>query len=304
MLRTALDAVHAVGAATARFHLLSPEESKKVLGKHQALDDALKANREALVSVAPTLDERAAKSLASPFERTTARSVVAESLKYSDPNLAAAERSTAQAYVYAYNGVSTPAANLQAHQALADFKAWLLRKIDECPPTGQCCLEAEINAIQIPAGEDVTEETYRAVEKLVRAFIRYLLDCICSALLPPCPTCEDPAVKLACVQIDDCTVCQICNLERTFLLTEHNLRYWIPLLHGFGEALERLCCEFADRFSIRCRQPSIAREELPAQHLALKKQSAVLQDRQPGRGPRGLERAVSEPGASHRTRAR
>ena len=131
---------------------------------------------------------------------------------------------------------------------MADFKAWLLRKIDECPPTGQCCLEAEINAIQIPTGEEITEETYRAVEKLVRAFIRYLLDCICSALLPPCPTCEDPAVKLACVQIDDCNVCQICNLERTFLLTEHNLRYWIPLLHGFGEALERLCCEFADRF--------------------------------------------------------
>ena len=44
MLRTALDEVHAVGAATARFHLLSPEEARKVLGKHQALDGALKAN--------------------------------------------------------------------------------------------------------------------------------------------------------------------------------------------------------------------------------------------------------------------
>ena len=172
--------------------------------------------------------------------------------------------------------MSTPAANLQAHQALADFKAWLLRKIDECPPTGECCLEGEITAIQIPAGEDITEETYRAAEKLVRAFIRYLLDCICSALLPPCPTCEDPGVKLACVQIDDCTVCQICNLERTFLLTEHSLRYWIPLLHSFGEALERLCCECADRFSLRSRQSSIAREELPAKHIALKKQSAFF----------------------------
>jgi hypothetical protein len=276
ILRTTLDVVHAVGSATARFHLLSPEESKKVLGKHQALEGALKANRDSLVGAAPMLEERAAKGLASPFERITARSVLAESMKYSDPNLAAAERSTAQAYVYAYNGVSTPAANLQAHQAMADFKAWLLRKIHECPPAGQCCLEGEIAVIQIPAGEDVTEETYRAAEKLVRAFIRYLLDCICSALLPPCPTCEDPGVKLACVQVDDCTVCQICNLERTFLLTEHSLRYWIPLLHGFGEALERLCCEFADRFTLRSRQSLIASEDLPAKHLALKQQNAFF----------------------------
>jgi hypothetical protein len=83
-------------------------------------------------------------------------------------------------------------------------------------------------------------------------------------------------VKLACLQIDDCNVCEICNLERTFLLTEHNLRYWIPLLHSFGEALERLCCEFADRFKLRYRQPSSLREELPQQHLELKKQTAFF----------------------------
>jgi hypothetical protein len=276
MLRTALDELHAVGAATARFYVLSPGERKKVLGNHTKLDSALKANRDALGKLSQTLEEHAAKSLASPFERTTARSVLAESLKYSDPDLAAAERNTAQAYVYAYDGVSTPEANNQAHQTLADFKAWLLRKIDECPPTGQCCLEAEVNQIQIPSGEEATEETYRAAERLVRALIRYLLDCICAALLPPCPTCEDPAVKLACVQIHDCNVCEICNLERTFLLTEHNLRYWIPLLHAFGEALERLCCEFADRFRIRFCPPSVVREELPAQHIALKKQRAFF----------------------------
>jgi hypothetical protein len=276
MLRTALDEVHAVGAATARFNLLSQEDRAKVLQKHQKLEEALDANRAALEEFAPVLDDQAGKLLASPFERTMAHSVIAESQKYLNPNLAEAERKTQAAYVYAYNGVSTPAANNEAHEALANFKAWLLRKIDECPPTGQCCLEAEIDAIQIPTGEQTTEETYRALEKLARAFIRYLLDCICAALLPPCPSCEDPAVKLACVQIDDCNVCQICNLERTFLLTEHNLRYWIPLLHAFGEALERLCCEFADRFKIRIRPPSNIREELPAQHVALKQQTAFF----------------------------
>jgi hypothetical protein len=276
MLRTALDEVHAVGAATARFNLLSQEDRAKMLEKHQGLEEALDANLNALEKFAPVLDEQAGKLLASPFERTMAHSVIAETQKYSNPNLAEAERKTQAAYVYAYNGVYTPAANNQVHEVLANFKAWLLRKIDECPPTGECCLEAEINAIQIPTGEQITEETYRAIVKLARAFIRYLLDCICAALLPPCPTCEDPAVKLACVQIDDCNVCQICNLERTFLLTEHNLRYWIPLLHAFGEALERLCCEFADRFKIRFRPPSNFREELPAEHVALKKQTAFF----------------------------
>ena len=276
MLRTALDEVHAVGAATARFNLLSREDRAKVLEKHQDLETAMAANRDALESISPMLDDQAGKLLASPFERTMAHSIIAETRKYSNPDLAEAERKTQQAYVYAYNGVATPAANRQAHEALASFKAWLLRKIDECPPTGQCCLEAEINAIQIPTGEQITEETYRALEKLVRAFIRYLLDCICAALLPPCPSCEDPAVKLACVQIDDCNVCQICNLERIFLLTEHNLRYWIPLLHSFGEALERLCCEFADRFRIRIRPPLNNPDELPAQHVVLKSQTAFF----------------------------
>lgn len=276
VLRTALDEMHAVGAATARFHLLPGEEREKVLSKHQKLGDALEKNQEALEKFSPMLETQADKVLASTFERTMARSVIAETVKYSNPNLEEADRKTAQAYVYAYNGVSTAAANNQVHQAMADFKAWLLRKLDECPPTGQCCLGPEINAIQIPTGEEVTEETYRAAEKLVRALIRYLLDCICSALLPPCPTCDDPAVKLACLQIDDCNVCEICNLERTFLLTEHNLRYWIPLLHSFGEALERLCCEFADRFKLRYRQPQNLREDLPVQHVALKKQTAFF----------------------------
>jgi hypothetical protein len=276
MLRTALDKVHAVGAATARFNLLSPENRDRTLAQNQGLEAAMATNRNAIETVARSLDDSVGELLAAPFERTMARSIITETRKYSNPDLAATERTTQQAYVYAYDGVTTPAANNQAHQALGDFKAWLLRKIDECPPTGQCCLEAEIAAIQVPTGEETTEQTSRAAEKLVRALIRYLLDCICAALLPPCPTCDDPAVKLACLQIDDCNVCEICNLERTFLLTEHNLRYWIPLLHSFGEALERLCCDFADRFRTRARPASNNADELSAQHMVLKKQTAFF----------------------------
>ncbi|NHZ89626.1 hypothetical protein F2P45_11465 [Massilia sp. CCM 8733] len=276
ILRAALDKVHAVGAATARFNMLSPDERVKTLAAHHGLDAAMATNRETLEKAAPALGSQADQLLASTFERTMARSIIAETLKYANPDLAEPEARSQQAYVYAYNGVATPAANQQAHQSLAEFKAWLLRKIDECPPTGQCCLATEIEAIHIPGGEDSTEETQRATQKLVRALIRYLLDCICAALLPPCPTCDDAAVKLACVRIDDCNVCEICNLERTFLLTEHNLRYWMPLLHTFGEGLERLCCDFADRFRRDSPTPAPNPHELSSTHGALKKQTAFF----------------------------
>ncbi|MDF3020071.1 MAG: hypothetical protein K0Q92_1374 [Steroidobacteraceae bacterium] len=250
-LRVALDEVRAVGAATARFHLMSAAERKKALEKHAGLAEAMEQNRELLQKHGPTLAGEAEKVLSSPLERTLARSMVSDAVKYSDPQLSATERSTKAAYFHAYDSAYAAAAGQQLNDALASFKSWLLRKIDECPPTGQCCLTAEIEAIRIPTGEELTEETTAAAEKLVRAFIRYLLDCICSALLPPCPTCDDSGVKLACVTVYDCEVCEICNLERTFLLTESNLRYWLPFLHGFGEALEKLCCEFAGRFRIR-----------------------------------------------------
>jgi hypothetical protein len=277
MLRTALDEVHAVGAATARFNLLSPDDRNKMRDQDPNLDVAMQTNRVALEKAAPALDGQVGEVLASPFERTVARSVIAETLRYSDPGLADAERSSQQALIYAANGVSTPAANTQAHQTLGDLKTWLLRRIDACPPTGECCLEAEIAAIQVPTGEAVTEDTTRAAEKLVRALMRYLLDCICAALLPPCPSCEDPGVKLACLQIDDCNVCQICNLERTFLLTEHNLRYWMPFLHSFGEALERLCCDFAGRFRIQTPSPRSNRDVMQAQYMESKNQTAFFE---------------------------
>ena len=57
-----------------------------------------------------------------------------------------------------------------------------------------------------------------------------------SALNPPCQPCDDSAVKLACLTVDDCEVISICNLERTFVLSAPAIRYWVPFLHALGEA--------------------------------------------------------------------
>jgi hypothetical protein len=72
---------------------------------------------------------------------------------------------------------------------------------------------------------------------------RYLRECICSALNPPCPPCDDPAVLLACLRVEGCEVRDICNLERTFVLTPVAFRYWMPFLRSFGNILERMCCD-------------------------------------------------------------
>jgi hypothetical protein len=76
-----------------------------------------------------------------------------------------------------------------------------------------------------------------------------LKECICSALLPPCPGPQlDGCVPLATVTIRrrDCRILRICNLEgRKFLVTFPNLAYWLSFL-PFGRILrERLaafCC--------------------------------------------------------------
>ncbi|HEX5062215.1 MAG TPA: hypothetical protein VFV99_22750 [Kofleriaceae bacterium] len=58
------------------------------------------------------------------------------------------------------------------------------------------------------------------------AIERYLYDCWCAAINPPCPPCDDPGVLLACITVDACNVVQICNTDREYVLAPSTLRYW------------------------------------------------------------------------------
>jgi hypothetical protein len=66
--------------------------------------------------------------------------------------------------------------------------------------------------------------------------------CFCDAILPPCGSCDDQGVLLACLEMLDCEVVEICNLERRFVLTPVTLRYWFPEIDTAFEALENQCC--------------------------------------------------------------
>lgn len=114
----------------------------------------------------------------------------------------------------------------------------LLDQLDLTTQLSDCRLRTDVSAIAIPpAGGDIEPTT----KLLLVAYLRMLRDCICRALLPPCPPCDDTSVLLACLTMQDCQVIDICNLERKFVLTGPNLRYWLPL-DLVGDVFEALCC--------------------------------------------------------------
>lgn len=55
---------------------------------------------------------------------------------------------------------------------------------------------------------------------------RFLRDCQCAAINPPCLPCDDPGVLIACLEVDRCKVVRICNTARCHVLAPTALRYW------------------------------------------------------------------------------
>jgi hypothetical protein len=75
-----------------------------------------------------------------------------------------------------------------------------------------------------------------------RAIQNHYQECFCNAILPPCASCEELGVLVACISVLDCEIVEICNLERRFVLTPVNLRYWAPEIDAVGESIEAACC--------------------------------------------------------------
>ena len=157
-----------------------------------------------------------------------------------------------------YSVATSPAAALREE---------LLDRLDLSPRTGDCRLRFDVESIRIPGENASSEEHARALALLTQAWVRYLKDCICAALNPPCAPCDDPAVLLACLTVKDCEVVEICNLKRKFVISGPALRYWLPPLNLLGDLLEKLCCpdpiceeeeEAVDRGQTDLNQPSLS----------------------------------------------
>lgn len=121
----------------------------------------------------------------------------------------------------------------------------LLDALDASPRIGDCALRRDARAVIIPASDQEGKENWVvAARKLRDVFERYLMDCACLAFNPPCATCDDTSVLLACLVVDEatCEVVEICNLKRKFVISPAALRYWLPPLNWLGLLLEELCC--------------------------------------------------------------
>jgi hypothetical protein len=146
-----------------------------------------------------------------------------------------------------YGAVVTQSHMKNCIVALREMRAWLAERAQQSPamfdakdaqqPSRLSDFVLERPLVLRSVGA-VAEEIYATVNR-VRHSVK---GCICNALIPPCHSCNDPGVLLACVTVQDCCVVEICNLERKFVLSSVALRYWIPELQELGESIEELCC--------------------------------------------------------------
>jgi hypothetical protein len=132
---------------------------------------------------------------------------------------------------------------------LAATRDWLVNRLEQSRDLTICEMLCKVEAVRVPVrgpGTDSSLSSANAVvtagDVLIGAVVEVLRACLCNALLPPCQPCDDPGVLLACLTVEDCKVTEICNLDRKFVLTGPNLRYWFPEIAWIGEAIEKWCC--------------------------------------------------------------
>jgi hypothetical protein len=149
----------------------------------------------------------------------------------------------------AAGAVFGPRFRSEATSSLEAQRDWLIYHLERSPQT--CCdLLREVCAVTLPAPGTPEQSTAadarllgEASQILTRAVKDVLRGCICNALNPPCPSCDDTGVLLACLTVEDCRVKDICNAVREFVLTPVNLRYWIPEIGRIGKEIAEWCCE-------------------------------------------------------------
>jgi hypothetical protein len=154
--------------------------------------------------------------------------------------------------IRALKGAEVGRAAADAASAFRDVRDWLIERLNNSPFLTDCTLRDKVFAMSLPTfgnqlGETETRSFVAATEPLIELFINFLRDCICRAFNPACMPCEETAVLLACLEVDDCKVVKICNLERTFVLSPSAVRYWLPPLQLVGNLVERLCCDPLER---------------------------------------------------------
>jgi hypothetical protein len=156
------------------------------------------------------------------------------------------------ARIYKQHIVAVP-----ADHSIASLKSWccaLRESIAElfASHPGHSCTVAELVGGMCGNPDQNTDPNAYLSQVLttaVKLLARFIVDCACSALLPPCPgPVNDDRIFLATITVQrkDCKILEICNWdERRFVLTFPMLRYWLswlPLAKNLKTAIAGLCC--------------------------------------------------------------
>jgi hypothetical protein len=140
--------------------------------------------------------------------------------------------------------------------------AYLAPRLVASPRPSDCQLRAQFEGIRPIAEGPITESSVAALAQFgtlsTQVLARLLFECICDAFNPPCQGCDDAAVLLAEVCVQDCVVVDICQMVRRFVITWPSVRYWTDLpsfplgLNAIGERIEAICCELRGRLGSGC----------------------------------------------------
>jgi hypothetical protein len=136
-----------------------------------------------------------------------------------------------------------------AAASLEELRAFLVSRLEQQAMKTHCCgLDSVIATpkLQPVYPTDPTNSEIAllgsATSSLITTYRRLVQSCFCDALNPPCPSCDDPGVLLACITLENCKVEDICDLDRQFVLSPVAIRYWIPAITAVGRAIEKACC--------------------------------------------------------------
>jgi hypothetical protein len=258
----AADTAQSLASIVAAWQAMKPAD-RRALENREEVESAVKTAGGGLARLARvTPEDKLASLVEDPLDGAVVATTARRALLWAKPDDAmktvpAAERELLAGGVVYDKGVQTSLA-----LSLARVKANLIDRLESRGALTDCTLLRDVRAIELPdddpnraANSAGATQANNASRRLVDVLLRYVRECICDALNPPCPSCDDPAVLLACLRIEGCDVVEICNLERTFVLTPVALRYWMPFLRSIGNALERLCCP-----GDRCDPPPRRRE--------------------------------------------
>lgn len=128
-----------------------------------------------------------------------------------------------------------------------------LREIILQHTSGNCELLKRLDCIhcELQSQSNDTGGAKNVLLQLLLIGLQLLVDCLCNALIPPCPEPSlDDCIPLAAITVvgNQCRVKKVCNWteHRKYVITMPTLKYWFSIFtrgKSLSGVLERLCCD-------------------------------------------------------------